>query len=98
MSGTIVVGVDGSEASKRALSMGGQPGRDHGLEPRRSQLVGTDLSGRHRPRGKGRKALEKILDEVLGDERAEQVRLVLVAGRARAPSRARVSLMRTCSL
>jgi len=77
MSGTIVVGVDGSEASKRALRWAASQGEITG-----SNLVAVNSWGPIYPVGidpqeKARKALEKILGGVLGDERAEQVRLIL---------------------
>ncbi len=77
MSGTTVVGVDGSEASKRALRWAASQAEITG-----STLVAVNSWGPIYPVGidpeeKARKALGKILDEVLGNSWVEQVRLVL---------------------
>jgi len=77
VNGTIVVGVDGSEASKRALGWAASQ-----AEISSATLVAVNSWGPIYPVGidpeeKARKALEKILDQVLGADRAEQVRLVL---------------------
>ena len=77
MSGTIVVGVDRSEAGKTALSWAARYAEVTGatLVAVNSwgpiDVVGVD------PEEKVRKALMKILEQVLGADRATAVRLVL---------------------
>ncbi len=79
MNGTIIVGVDGSGASKQALGWAASQARISS-----ATLVAVNSWGPIYPVGidpeeKARKALEKILDQVLGADMAEQVRLVLSA-------------------
>ena len=77
LSGTIVVGVDRSEASKTALSWAARYAEVTGatLVAVNSwgpiDVVGVD------PEEKVRKALIKVLEQVLGTDRATAVRLVL---------------------
>jgi nucleotide-binding universal stress UspA family protein len=77
MSGTIVVGVDGSEASKNALVWAARQ-----AEVTDATLVAVNSWGPIYPVGmdpeeKARRDLMKLLTRVLGSNRAEGIRLVL---------------------